>query len=596
MRTTRDRAIFTLQSMALVFFLLSTAGCEDGITPPPPPPPVAAVSISPDTLSLPVGGQRALAATLKAASGQIISGRAITWASSDESVAKVSSGGQVTALSTGTARIRASSEGRADSATVTVLPVEEPVASVEIEPAGELSLDVGATLQLTAIAKAADGSELNDRTVAWTSSDEAVATVSAEGEVSALAEGTARIRAIFEEFSESVTVLVIERVASVEIEPSGPLSLVSAMTAQLTAITRSADGTVLTGRELSWSTDDSLVARITPAGRVTARATGRTLLTVTSEARSASIEVAVRQGYAFDLMYDSRTGYIPELGNEPEIYRLLIDPADADPVRAVERARVWDVAPSPDGTRIAFSCVHQHGPAICVMNTDRTGFAVLTPGPIHADQPAWSPDGARIAFRRWPQGATPGRFNPTRIWVMNADGSGQKNLTEDSGEDSWQETPTWSPRQSDGSYRIAYSHQTMSGEYVVGRIYSIRHDGGARRAETTGGEYLEREPAWSPDGSAIVFVRTGGTAFGDLWRVDAGGGNERQFMAVDPADDQRSPTWSPDGQYLAFTSKHEPSADNRWSYQIYTVRADGSGLTRRTHYGIDKENPAWIRR
>jgi dipeptidyl aminopeptidase/acylaminoacyl peptidase len=504
-----SNTIRAVQVGGLVVLALAV-GCENSITPPPPPPAVAAVMVAPGALSLDVGGQRALAATLRAANGEVLIGRTVLWTSSNEEVATVSAAGQVTAVAAGSATIRASSESRSGSATVSVLAAVVPVASVEIESPAELTLGIGVAAQLEAVAKAADGTALPDR-------------------------------------------------------------------------------------EITWATGQPLVASVSSSELVTAHTAGRTMLSASSEGRTASIEVVVPESYAFDLMFDSRTGFIPGLGSEPEIFRFTMGQEDLA-VRVLEHPRVSEAAPSPDGTRLAFTCVRVHGPAICVWDLNGGGLSVLTTGPTHADQPAWSPDGTKIAFRRWPQGATPGQFNPTRIWVMNADGSGQTNLTGNSAPGSWQESPTWSPRQPDGSVRIAYSHQSKSGEYVVGQIYSVLADGTDLRAVTAGGPYLETEPAWAPDGGTIVFVRTGGTAHGDLWSVNSGGGGERQLIGVDPADDQRSPAWSPDGRYIAFTSKHEPTADNRWSYQIYTVRGDGTELTRRTHSGIDKENPAWIRR
>jgi dipeptidyl aminopeptidase/acylaminoacyl peptidase len=129
--------------------------------------------------------------------------------------------------------------------------------------------------------------------------------------------------------------------------------------------------------------------------------------------------------------------------------------------------------------------------------------------------------------------------------------------------------------------------------YMRGRIYSMRADGADKRALTADGGQLDTDPAWSPDGQSIVFVRTGGEAMGDLWIMGATGSAARQLMAQDPAFEQRSPTWSPDGRFIAFTSNHELGENNRWDYQIYTVTADGSTIVRRTE-GHEKLNPTWI--
>jgi Tol biopolymer transport system component len=276
----------------------------------------------------------------------------------------------------------------------------------------------------------------------------------------------------------------------------------------------------------------------------------------------------------------------------PSIVRLDL----RDPAAAASRVpTIWntgDAAPSPDGSRLAFVC-DNGGSAICVADLDGRDFAVLTGGALLADQPAWSPDGSRIAFRGWAQGGPPGPFNPSRIWVMNADGSGKVSLTTDAA--GWQANPTWSPRQADGSYRIAYSQQSLQGSHVVAHVVSMRADGADARPVTAAGEQLDDEPAWSPDGATIAFVRTGGEASGDLWLAAAAGGAERPLMASDPAGAQRAPAWSPDGAQLAFASNHDLQP-GFYTWQIFTVRADGTQLVRRTHDRAEKQRPAWMRR
>jgi Tol biopolymer transport system component len=123
----------------------------------------------------------------------------------------------------------------------------------------------------------------------------------------------------------------------------------------------------------------------------------------------------------------------------------------------------------------------------------------------------------------------------------------------------------------------------------------MRDDGGDKRAITDADHY-DDEPAWSPDGRSIAYVRTGGESMGDVWLVDADGANARPLMANDPPFEQRSPAWSPDGALIAFTSAHEIIGPRSGDYQLYTVRADGTELTRRTSSPVDKRHPAWLSR
>lgn len=106
---------------------LALAACGGGGTtdpapppPPPPPTPVASVSVEPGTAALAPLETRQLTATPRDAQGNPLSGRTVTWASSAQTVATVSSSGLVTAAAPGTATITATSEGRSGEATITV--------------------------------------------------------------------------------------------------------------------------------------------------------------------------------------------------------------------------------------------------------------------------------------------------------------------------------------------------------------------------------------------------------------------------------------------------------------------------------------------
>src|SRR5207244_1302115 len=157
--------------------------------------PVASVTVSPASASVPAGQTAQLTATPKDASGNPLSGRVITWASSNTSVATVSSSGLVTGKAAGSATITATSEGQSGTAAITVVHV--PVASVTVSPASG-SVPAGSTLQLAATPKDASGNALTGRTITWSSSDNSVATVSSSGLVSGVVAGSATITATSE--------------------------------------------------------------------------------------------------------------------------------------------------------------------------------------------------------------------------------------------------------------------------------------------------------------------------------------------------------------------------------------------------------------
>lgn len=173
-----------------------------------PPTPVASVTVAPATSTIEAGGTVQLSATLKDASGNTLSGRTVTWSSGDTAIATVDGNGKVTAVAPGTATITANSEGKSGSASVTV-KAASPVAaaSVSVAPASaEIRID--STVALVATVRDTQGNVLQGRSVSWTSSNPAIATVSTTGVVKGVAAGVATITATSEGKSGTATVTV----------------------------------------------------------------------------------------------------------------------------------------------------------------------------------------------------------------------------------------------------------------------------------------------------------------------------------------------------------------------------------------------------
>src|SRR5713101_2433016 len=169
--------------------------------------PVASVGVSPTSLNLTVGQTGQLTATPRDASGNPLTGRVVTWTSSNAAIAIVSTTGLVTAQGAGTATITATSEGQSGTAAITVTQPAVPVASVSVTPA-ILNLSVGQTGQLTATPRDASGNPLTGRVITWTTNSTAVATVNSTGLVTAQGVGSATITATSEGQSGSAAVTV----------------------------------------------------------------------------------------------------------------------------------------------------------------------------------------------------------------------------------------------------------------------------------------------------------------------------------------------------------------------------------------------------
>jgi uncharacterized protein YjdB len=252
--------------------------------------PVSAVIVSPGQMTIFAGQSVQLSALVTDDRGQVLSGRPVTFSSSNSQVATVSSGGLVTGVSAGSTTITATSEGATGTATVTIAP--EPVAAVEVTPA-TVNLFPGSGSQLGAVARNVNGQVLTGRTVLWSSSSPSIVSVSASGFVTGLTPGDAVIIATIEgkQGSASVTVRSVP-VATVTVSPATASTTVG-QSVTLTATTLDAAGTTLTGRIVGWSSSDNTIATVSSTGVVTGVANGSATITASSEGQSGTAVVTV---------------------------------------------------------------------------------------------------------------------------------------------------------------------------------------------------------------------------------------------------------------------------------------------------------------
>jgi uncharacterized protein YjdB len=279
------RSIILLTSAALV-------GCGGSDTVAPLP--VASVAVSPSSLEMQVGDAQVLQAQLRDAAGALLTGRPVTWSTSSATIASIAATGLVTGLAPGSVTITATAEGKNATSTIVILG---PVNVVQVTGPSNTVLE-GGTLQLTAVARDVTARTLT-RTIAWSSSQTAIATVSGTGLVTAVAGGTTQIIATSDGVSGQFTVNVtplLAPVASVTVSSAVQVGAVG-RSYQATATMRDAQGNTLSDRDVSWASSAPLVATVSQTGLVSFLSSGIALISATSETR-----VGSREFYGFDLL------------------------------------------------------------------------------------------------------------------------------------------------------------------------------------------------------------------------------------------------------------------------------------------------------
>jgi len=166
------------------------------------------------------------------------------------------------------------------------------IATVSVSPA-TLQIQPGETSTLTATARDADGNALTGRNLVWSSNNSAVATVSANGLVTGVSDGTATISATAGSIVGTGTVTVRSSVASIALTPSTAELILGRAPVTLTASVRSSAGRELTDRPVQWSSSAPTVATVNASGVVTAVSPGQSTISASSEGVSGSAVIVV---------------------------------------------------------------------------------------------------------------------------------------------------------------------------------------------------------------------------------------------------------------------------------------------------------------
>ena len=252
--------------------------------------PVGAVIVSPAQSALTIGQSVQLSVQITDGSGNLLTGRPISYSSSNVNVAQVSSDGKVTVSAPGAATITVTSEGKVGTASITVAP--SPIADLRVTPS-TFGLVVGGSTRLTANAFDAGGNPLAQRSVTWTSGAPSVVSVISDGTVNAVGPGTAIVFAAAEGKLATSTILVQSIIPATVVVLPAVSTIIAGESQDLTATLRDAAGQPITGRVVQWSSSNPAVAIVSSAGRVRGVAPGGVRIDATVDGVTGSSNITV---------------------------------------------------------------------------------------------------------------------------------------------------------------------------------------------------------------------------------------------------------------------------------------------------------------
>lgn len=379
-------------------------------------------------------------------------------------------------------------------------------------------------------------------------------------------------------------------------------------TASFSASVLDQDGDRIAGASVSWSTPDSAVAVVSNDGVVTAIRNGRSRV----RARAAGLEATAPIVVAATPVAPNEITFVRGVGTE-ELFTMRSDGsnvsriavADGNWIGRISRHR-WN----PSGEVVVFVPRNDLW-TVRADGTDQERFPSSSEG--FEGLPAWSPDGASLAFVRLADGEGDG----TQIWRSDADGSNQRRLADDR---VWL-GPVWSP----GGDRIAYiANRGAEAPLMVmdadgsdpvilvddvdrwdpawspdgseiafvgfgSTVYVVRADGTGLRELTPGERFnshsLDDGPVWSPSGDRILYV-TGNALQMDIRSINPDGTDAQDLATA--AGRNYAPRWSSDGSRILFMSSRDGNDE------VYVMASDGSGQTNLTRSpNFDERLPAW---
>lgn len=245
--------------------------------------PVDHITVNPPTATVARGNSVTVAADARDVGDNAITDRTITWSTSDPTVATVSSAGVVQGIKIGTATITASAEGKSGTSAITVV---SPIDHIELSPSSLALASIGEKQTLSGHLVARSGSSVDGLSIAYSSSNAAVATVDANGQVTATGNGSATITASSDGLSNTASVTVQQVAAGIALSPKAASVPSIGGTAAFSAVVRDARGVPISNAAVVWTSSNADVASVSSTGLATARGNGSATITATINGKS----------------------------------------------------------------------------------------------------------------------------------------------------------------------------------------------------------------------------------------------------------------------------------------------------------------------
>lgn len=255
---------------------------------------------------------------------------------------------------------------------------------------------------------------------------------------------------------------------------------------------------------------------------------------------------------------------------------------------AVNRRGEYEPSVSPDGRKIAFTTYRYSGWKIAISDMNGRNVRRLTMDPQYVYDPSWSPDGSQLVYRRIVNNGGAYFRGQGDIYVINADGTGNRNVSND--DDEHARNPSFSP---DGQSIV---YDAFVGEQLF--VVTVNPDGSDKKRIQLG-ETHGFAPSWSPDGAWIAHLRQAEDGFTDVWMMRPDGSEARNL--TNSASNnlpsignriqhwQYGTSWSPDGALIAFTADYEDEGN----VDIYTVSVETGLISRVTKRKGADTHPHW---